>query len=138
MTLCPYLFFPGSCKAAVTWYAEVLDGEITAMLSHAGSPAEDSVPPEWRDKIMHARLQIGDGELMASDAPPEYFSTPAGFRVQLHFEDLTEAERVFRTLAEGGSVQMPFEKTFWSEGFAMLTDRFGTPWMVNCVPTGGD
>lgn len=133
----PYLFFNGDCEAAFERYAEILDGEITAMLRHRGTPAEDSVPPEWRDKIMHACMRIGDRQLMASDCPPEYYAKPAGYYVQLPFTDRAAAERVFQALAEGGTVHMALEKTFWAEAFGMLTDRFGTPWMINCDPAAG-
>ncbi len=69
---------------------------------------------------------------MASDAPPQYHKTPQGFSVSLHVKTEDEAERIFKALAEGGTVTMPLEKTFWAARFGMLTDRYGTPWMINC------
>lgn len=136
MRLNPYLVFNGECEAALTFYAECLGGKIEAMLPHAGTPAEAHVPAEWRDKILHARMSIGDDVLMASDAPPGRYEQPKGFSVTLQITDPAEAERVFHRLAEGGTVQMPIQQTFWAARFGMVVDRFGTPWMVNCQPAG--
>ena len=132
MQLNPYLFFSGQCEAAFKFYEKVLGGKIEGMLTHAGTPAEEHVPAEWRDKIMHARMTIGDSVLMASDAPPDHSEKPGGFSVSLQFKDVAEAERIFQALAENGTVRMPFAQTFWSPGFGMLVDKFGIPWMVNC------
>jgi PhnB protein len=132
MQLNPYLFFTGQCEAAFKFYEKVLGGKIEGMLTHAGTPAEEHVPAEWRDKIMHARMTIGDSVLMASDAPPDHSEKPGGFSVSLQFKDPAEAERVFNALGENGTMRMPFAKTFWSPGFGMLVDQFGIPWMVNC------
>ena len=128
----PISFFNGQCEAAFKFYAETLGGKIEGMLTHAGTPAEQQVPAEWRDKIMHARLTIGDQVLMASDAPPETYEEPKGFFVSIQLKDKANAERIFKALAEGGTIQMSFEKTFWAAGFGMCVDRFGIPWMVNC------
>ncbi len=81
---------------------------------------------------MHARMTVGEHVLMASDAPPDRFQAMQGFTVCLGIDDPAEAERVFHALADGGTVQMPIQKTFWAARFGMVTDRFGTPWMVNC------
>ena len=132
MQLNPYLVFDGRCEAAFNFYQKVLGGKIEAMLPHEGTPAEAHVPPEWRKKIMHARLVVGDKVLMGSDAPPDRFQKPQGFSVSLHFKDTAEAERVFNALADNGVVQMPIQETFWAARFGMLIDRFGIPWMVNC------
>ena len=85
---------------------------------------------------MHVTLQIGDQVLQGADAPPGQFSQPAGFCVTTHFDDVAEGERVFRTLAQNGKVQMPFQPTFWAKGFGMLIDQFGTPWIVNAGQSG--
>jgi PhnB protein len=132
MQLNPYLFFNGQCEEAFKFYAQVLGGKIDGMLTHAGTPAEQQVPAEWRDKIMHARLIVGDQVLMASDAPPDHYEKPNGFSVSIQIKDKAEAERIFNELAEGGKIQMPFGQTFWAAGFGMCADRFGIPWMVNC------
>ena len=108
-------------------------GKIEMMMAHKGSPAEAHVAPEWGDKIMHARLSIGDQVLMASDAPPDRSDgAMKGFSVSLKLDSAAEAERIFEALAQGGTVKMPIQQTFWAIRFGMLVDRFGTPWMVNC------
>lgn len=132
MQLNPYLTFSGQCEAAFRFYAEVLGGTIEAMIPHAGTPAADHVPPEWHDKIMHARLTVGDETLMGSDAPPGRYEAMKGFSVTLGIADPADAERIFQALAQGGTVRMPIQPTFWAQRFGMLVDRFGTPWMINC------
>jgi PhnB protein len=128
----PYLNFNGNCEAAFKFYAKVLGGKIEVMLPHEGTPAGEHVPREWRKKIMHARLAIGDQVLMASDAPPDHQQPMTGMSVALHIEDPKEAERVFHELANKGTVRMPIAETFWARRFGMLVDQFGTPWMINC------
>jgi len=132
MRVNPYLLFNGQCEAAFKFYADCFGGKIEAMLPHAGTPAEPHVPAEWRDKILHARMTVGEDVLIGSDAPPDRFEQPKGFSVTIQLTDPAEAERVFHRLAEGGTVQMPIQQTFWATKFGMLVDRFGTPWMVNC------
>ena len=132
MQLNPYLLFNGQCEAAFKFYEQVLGGKIVAMITHAGTPAENQVPPEWREKIMHARLIVGDQVLMGSDAPPGHFQQPQGFSVSLIVDEPEDAERIFHALAESGTVRMPLQKTFWAIRFGMLVDRFGIPWMINC------
>ncbi len=132
MQLNPYLFFTGQCETAFKFYAQLLGGNIIAMMTHAGTPAENQVPPEWREKIIHARMVIGDQLLMGSDAPPGHFQPPQGFSVSLMVDNAEDAERIFPTLAENGTVKMPLQKTFWAIRFGMLVDRFGIPWMINC------
>jgi len=132
MQLNPYLFFNGQCEAAFKFYAQLLGGKILAMMTHAGTPAENQVPPEWREKIIHARMVIGDQVLMGSDAPPGHFQPPQGFSVSLMVDNAEDAERIFPILAENGTVKMPLQKTFWAIRFGMLVDRFGIPWMINC------
>jgi PhnB protein len=132
MQLNPYLTFSGQCEAAFKFYAEVLGGKIVAMITHAGTPAESHVPPEWRAKIIHARLIVGDKLLMGSDAPPDRFEEPKGFSVTIGIDKPEDAERIFHALAENGTVRMPLQKTFWAIRFGMLVDRFGIPWMINC------
>ena len=131
MQVSPYLHFNGNCEAAFKFYEKVLGAKIVMMLTHEGAPADMPTPPEWKKKIMHARISI-DGEIiMGSDAPPAHFHKPQGFSVSLTVSDPADAERKFKALSEGGSVNMPFDKTFFSKGFGMCTDQFGIPWMVN-------
>ena len=132
----PYLTFNGDCEAAIKFYQQTLGGEITMMMTHAGTPMVAHTPPEWHGKILHASLKIGDTVLMGSDAPPERYEKPKGFSVSLVLEDTGEAERIFKTLSEGGSVQMPIQQTFWAARFGMLTDKYAIPWMINCNQPG--
>jgi PhnB protein len=134
MQLNPYLFFNGNCETAFKFYAQCLNAKIKAMLTHAGSPAEQQTPPEWRDKILHAALEIGGNLLMASDAPPEHYHKPQGFSVHLAVDSVAEADRIFQALAENGKILMPINKTFWAERFGMLEDQFGIPWMISAGP----
>jgi PhnB protein len=137
MRLNPYLVFNGQCQAAFRFYEQCLGGKIAAMMTYGDSPLAEQCGPQSRDRIMHARLQVGDTVLMGSDAPPDRFQAMQGMSVTLNIEQAAEAERVFHALAEGGNVIMPIGETFWAQRFAMLTDRFGTPWMINCEkPTG--
>jgi PhnB protein len=132
MQVSPYLLFNGDCQTAFKFYEQTIGGKITAMITHAGTPMEAHTPPEWKDKILHASLAIGDTVLMASDAPPDRYEQPKGFSVSLALKDVAEAERIFQSLAEGGAVRMPIRQTFWAARFGMLVDKFGIPWMINC------
>lgn len=136
MPINPYLTYDGRCEEAFKFYEQVLGGKITALMRFEGSPGESMVPAEWGSKVMHASLVVGDNVLMASDAPPDQFKPMQGFSVSFQVDDPAEAERVFNALAEGATVTMPIAETFWAERFGMLTDRFGTPWMVNCDKKG--
>jgi PhnB protein len=132
MKLNPYLVYDGNCEEAFKTYEKILGGEIVAMIPAEGTPAEEHVPAEWRKKIMHARLIVDGVALMGSDCPPERFEKMQGFSVTLNVKEPAEAERLFNALAEGGAVSMPLDETFWAKKFGMVTDRFGTPWMINC------
>ena len=132
MQVNPYLFYDGSCEAAFKFYEKVLGAKIEMMLTHESAPESMPTAPGWQKKIMHASISIDGEVLMGSDAPPGHFNKPQGFSVSLMVEDPPDAERKFKALSEGGSVTMPFGKTFFSKGFGMCVDRFGIPWMVNC------
>lgn len=132
MQINPYLNFDGQTEEAFKFYEKVLGGKIEAMMRFEGTPMENHMPPEHKNKIMHASMEIDGEVLMASDAPPAHYTKPAGFSVSLQFDDVAKAEKVFKGLAEGGNVGMDFQKTFWARGFGMCTDRFGTPWIINC------
>jgi len=133
MRLNPHLDFNGDCEVAFEFYEKCLGGNITFMMPYAGSPAAGHVPADWQDKILHATLMVGDQMLQGADAPPPHFQKPQGFSVTLTLNDPVEAERIFTALSENGTVQMPLQETFWAARFAMLVDRFGTPWMINCA-----
>ena len=132
MQLNPYLTFNGQCEAAFNFYEKVLGGKIEAMMTYGSSPMAEQTQPEWRGKIMHARMTVGDEMLMASDAAPDRYEAMKGIMVTLGIDDPAEAERIFHALSEKGTVQMPIQKTFWAARFGMLVDQFGTPWMINC------
>jgi PhnB protein len=132
MQLNPYLMFDGRCEAAFKFYEKVLGGKIEAMMTYGSSPMAEQTSPDWRNKIMHARMIVGDKMLMASDAPPDRYEPMKGFSVTISVDDPGEAERVFRALSDKGTVQMPIQQTFWAARFGMLVDQFGTPWMINC------
>lgn len=134
MQIVPYLWFNGTCAEAFRFYEKALGGKIVDMMTHAGTPMSGHVPADWQDKIMHASMKIGDATIMASDIPPGQYKPAQGVSVSLHVRTADEAERVFEALAEGGTITMPLEKTFWAARFGMLTDRYGTPWMINCEP----
>jgi PhnB protein len=131
MQLSPYLFYNDNCEAAFRFYEKVLGGKIEMLLRAEEAPADMKPGPGREKLIMHARMSIGGQVLMASDSPPEHFHKPQGFSVSLTIKDTAEAERKLNALAEGGSLNMPFGKTFFSKGFGMCVDRFGIPWMVN-------
>src|SRR3989338_8251648 len=138
MQINAYLMFDGQCEAAFRFYAQCLGGSIAMLSRYSEMPESESegqcaVPVDYRDKIMHARLEVGDQVLMGSDIQPGFpHQGVKGCAVSLNVESIAEAERTFQALAENGRVQMPLEKTFWAARFGMLVNRFGVPWMVNC------
>ena len=125
-----YIFFNGNCAEAMGFYEKALGGKLR-MIAGRDMPAAN-VPPGQEDAVMHARLDLDDGGvLMASDwMSPDPYPGMTGFRVSLSYPSVADANRIFDALAAGGAIQLPFQKTFWSPGFGMLTDRYGTPWMV--------
>jgi len=132
MSVDPYLLFNGNCEEAFKFYEKLLGGKIVMKMTHRESPVAAQIPPDWQDKIIHIRMDVGDRVLMASDAPPGRYEKPQGFSVSITAKDPAEAERFFNELSKNGKVIMPLGKTFWSPAFAMLVDRFAIPWMVNC------
>ena len=132
MSLDPYLTFDGTCSDAMKFYQQVLGGKLQTH-TVGESPGGDQAPPAARSRIMHARLDLGDRVLMASDdmSPQGAWEGIKNIQLSLNYKSTDEAKRIFDALCQGGSVTMPFQKTFWAEGFGMCRDRFGTPWMVN-------
>ena len=131
MQFSPYLLFNGDCAEAFKFYEQLFGGKIEGSSTFAGSPAAEHVPPEFGDKILHAAMTIEGQVIMASDAPPGQYTKPQGLSVAIGLKDRDKGEKIFNALAEGGTVQMPYQKTFWASGFGMCVDRFGIPWMVN-------
>jgi PhnB protein len=133
MKINPYLIFNGDCKAAFTFYAESLNGNIEAMLTFGETPAREHVPADLHNLIIHTRLTVGDQAIMGSDTTPDRPTDDmSGCSISLNVDSIAEAERVFSALSEDGTAQMPLEQTFWAARFGMLVDRFGVSWMINC------
>ena len=132
MKIHPYLNFDGRCEAAFNFYAKLMGGKLELKMTFAQAPPEMGSHADWKDKIMHARLVIGDQVILGSDAPPSRYNKPAGTFVSLSLKDPAEGKRIFDGLSTGGQTLMPFSKTFWSPGFGMCTDQFNIPWMINC------
>ena len=130
MAFHPYLYFGGNCRAAFTRYQEIFGGELV-LLPMSDMPSEHAVPADQADSIMHAALTFEGHLLMASDDTSGSFAPVRGMHVNYTVGDVTEAERVFVALADGGEVTMPLAETFWAPMFGTCVDRFGTPWMVN-------
>jgi PhnB protein len=127
-----YLIFDGTCAEAMRFYERTLGGKLEVLMTHAESPMAAQTPPGSGNRIMHARLVIDGRFLMASDAMVgQPYMGMKGFSLSLIYPTGAEAQRVYAALADGGQVTMPMQKTFWAEAFGMLTDRFGTPWMIN-------
>ena len=129
MRIISYLNFDGNCRPAMEFYQSVLGGELITM-SYGETPMAEEMPA-MADKMAHACL-VGDGwNIMASDSPSEHFEAMKGMNISIHAPTVETARAYFDGLAVGGTVIMPFEETFWSKGFGLVNDKFGTPWMVN-------
>jgi PhnB protein len=129
----PHLSFDGRCREAFVAYQHILGGSLATMLTYGESPLAATVDPRWHGRILHATLDLDGAELTGADVLPQDYRPPQGFSVLLGFSGVERGARVFAALAEGGEVHMPFQPTFWSPGFGVLVDRFGTPWEINCA-----
>ena len=132
MQVSTHLTFAGNCQEAFTFYAHCLGGELPVMLTYGDSPAASEVPDDWRDKIVHATLTVGNTRLNGADVLPSQHQQPQGFFVLLQVDRVADARRIFDALAENGVVRMPIQKTFWSPAFGVVVDRFGVPWEISC------
>ena len=130
MALTAHLWYSGHCREAFNFYAQLFGGELM-LLAYGDTPMAKEVAAEWREKIVHATLAFDDCELAGSDVQSDHYRQPQGFSVLVDIEDVEKARRIFTALAEGGSVAMPMQETFWSPAFGVLTDRFGIPWEIN-------
>ncbi len=127
-----YLSFDGQCVEAMKFYAEVLGGQIDALIAYGDMPGDPPCPASHAGRIMHANLTHPDFVLMAGDTPPGVpFEGMKGVMMTLTYDSAAEARRTFDQLAAGGTVTMPLAETFWAETFGMVTDRYGTGWGVN-------
>ncbi len=127
-----YLFFNGTCLEAMTHYTETLGGEVGGVFRNADAPDAESRMPGGDHLVMNMAVKLGAATVMASDAPGGMYSKPQGFAVSISPRSRAEFDRIFEALAKDAeSLTMPPGETFWAERFAMFTDRFGTPWMLN-------
>jgi len=133
----PYLFFNGRCEEAVEFYKKALGAKVAMLMRFKDSPephAPGMLPPGSENKVMHVSFRVGDTTVMASDGFCKGQTDFQGLSLSLTVSNEAEADRVFAALAEGGQIQMPLGKTFWSPRFGMVSDRFGLGWMVTVMP----
>jgi len=128
MKLQTYLNFAGNCEQAFHFYKQHLGGKITMMMKHGDQPGPKQAPPDWNNAILHARITIGDTELLGADIPN--CEPMRSAYLSLSVDSTQEAERVYALLSEGGQIFMPMEETFFAFRFAQLRDRFGISWMI--------
>ena len=128
MKLNTYVNFAGKCAEAFRFYEKHLGGKIGMVMTHGQSPDPSNVNPEWKDAVLHARISIGDTELMGADIPTAQPMRSAYLTLRVQSD--AEAERIFSALSEGGEVFMPMQETFFATRFAQLRDRFGINWMI--------
>ena len=126
----PYIFFGGACEEALDFYRRAVGAEVTSLMRFKEAPDPSMVAPGNADKIMHGSVRVGGHELFVSDGRCEGTGHFEGFALSLMAESVDEAERLFGALADGGKVQMPLAKTFFSPKFGMVADKFGVGWMV--------
>ena len=129
----PYLFLNGRCEEALEFYRRALGAEVSMLMRMKDSPEPSpsgTRPPGWENKVMHAVFRVGDTQVMASDGMPGSKPEFKGFSLSIDAPDEAKARQMFAALSEGGQVQMPLGKTFYSPCFGMVADRFGVSWMV--------
>ncbi|HTU89936.1 MAG TPA: VOC family protein [Gemmataceae bacterium] len=129
MQVQPYLFFDGRCEEAIEFYRRALGAEVAEVHRFKDSPP-GMCPPGSEDKVMHGTIRIGDSTVMVSDGRCGGEMNFKGFSLSLTVRNDAEAERLFAALSDGGQVQMPLSKTFFSSRFGMAADRFGVSWMI--------
>jgi PhnB protein len=134
----PYLFLDGKCEEAIKFYQHAVGAEVQMQMRYKESPepAPAGCGPMDPEKIMHAQIRIGQTVVMLSDGRATGHPKFEGFALSISVATEADAERAFHALAEGGRVEMPLAKTFFSARFGMLVDRFGVMWMVLVHPSG--
>lgn len=130
MQLHTYLNYGGNCEQAFRFYEQHLGGKITLLMCHGEAPEPTPVPDGWKNAVLHARMSLGETELLGADIPPDRFQPMRSAYLSLTLGSPDECERVYALLSEGGQVFMPIAETFFATRFAMLRDRFGTSWML--------
>jgi PhnB protein len=128
----PNLMFDGGLSAALKFYERCLHGKTVFLTTYQQAPPVPDTPLDWGDKIYHATFAVDGCTFSGSDVPPARYRKPQGFALQLNLSDSVEAERIFKSLAENGEIQLPLEETFWAASFGMVTDQFAIPWIINC------
>ena len=134
MQVQPHLSFEGRCEEAIEFYRRALGAEVNVLMRFKDMPGPHppgAFPPGAENKVMHASFRIGDSTVLAADGHCTGSASFQGIQLALQVGDLATGERLFAALSDGGQVQMPLMKTFWSPGFGMVVDRFGLTWMVN-------
>jgi PhnB protein len=130
MQLHTYLNYGGNCEQAFRFYEQHLGGRVTMLTRHGDAPGSGNTPPEWKDKVLHARMSLGGTELLGADVPADRFQPMRSAYLTLTFDSNEEAERIYALLSEDGQIFMKMEEMFFAHRFAMLRDRFGTSWML--------
>jgi PhnB protein len=128
MKLNTYVNFAGKCAEAFRYYEQHLGGRVTSMTTHAQAPAQSRIDPEWKDAVLHARISIGDTDLLGADIPGAEPMRSA--YLTLHVDSDSDAERIYAALGDGGRVLMKLEETFFASRFGQVRDRFGINWMI--------
>lgn len=128
MKLDIYVNYPGNCEQAFRFYQQHLGGKITMMMTHGQQPETDNVPNDWKNAILHARIEIGGTVLMGADIPNSEPMRSA--YLTLRVDTAEEADRIYELLSREGQIFMKMETTFFASRFAMLRDKFGTSWML--------
>jgi PhnB protein len=130
----PYITTNGNGREVVAFYQQALGAEVLGVMTFGEGPSDPNyqMPEEAKDRIMHAHLKVGETDLMLSDTfPGQPLQVGNQVTIALMVENVDQGKRIFEALAEGGQVSMPFQQTFWSPGYGMVTDKFGTPWQVS-------
>ncbi len=133
--LSPYLTFNGNCEDAFNFYKSVFGGDFTSVNRFKEMPPEHPVTDDMKEKIMHIALPVSqETVLMGSDSSDMFgLATQPGnnFSITINADSEEEAQQIFESLSEGGTIKMPLEKTFWGALFGMFTDKYGIHWMMN-------
>lgn len=130
MKLLTYLNYGGNCRQAFEFYEKHLGGKITMLTTHGEQPDASAVPADWRNAVLHARIDLGGTTVLGADVPPDRFQPMRSAYLSLMASSTEEAERAYTLLSEDGQIFMAMAETFFAHRFAMLRDRFGTSWMI--------
>jgi PhnB protein len=137
MQVQPYLYFNGRCEEAIEFYRKTLDAEVMMLMRFKECPDQTNMTPGTEDKVMHATLRVGDAMVLVSDGQCGGQAKFQGFALAITVSDADRAQRIFTALGQGGQVQMPLTKTFFSPAFGMVADRFGVGWLVMARASNG-